>query len=68
MREVVTGIDFANRYDIVDKNDAIVLMANERSDCCERYCLGKARGYQMDFQDHNGEVMHGGSEKPRIGT
>ncbi len=53
--EVLTGIEFANRYLVMDCFGMPVYYAAEESDFCERQCCGPRRGFLLHITNNIGQ-------------
>merc|ERR1719500_2228285 len=57
--EVVTGIETANKYEVLNSMGQHVYKAKEDSDCCTRYFCSSNRCLEMNITDLTGqEVIH----------
>ncbi|XP_054768686.2 phospholipid scramblase 2-like [Lytechinus pictus] len=59
LAEMITNINFENKYMIKNSMGQQVYFAREQSDACMRICCGPARGFEMSITDNMGqEVIH----------
>ena len=57
--EVVVGFETVNKYEVLNSIGQSVYKAEEDSECCNRFCCGSGRGFDMMLTGNEGqEVIH----------
>eukprot|EP00057_Strongylocentrotus_purpuratus_P028706 XP_011683180.1 PREDICTED: phospholipid scramblase 2 isoform X2 [Strongylocentrotus purpuratus] len=57
LAEMITNINFENKYMIKNSMGQQVYFAREHSDACMRICCGPARGFDMTITDNMGQEV-----------
>ena len=55
--EIITGFETANKYSVTDQFGNLVFSISEESGCCNRFCCGPCRSFNIMIRDTQGQTV-----------